>query len=144
MFPEKVLRIIREFSRSITRPDWRTCKKMTQTEYELLLTNSIMNKAIRNMFNNYHHINSCNTFTIQSGQSFYYKRNKYTIIMKVPPYGVIVYDSNGKKYIGELTINYKQCLLKNELHRMEGVYIKNLNKPIYLTHNTYITKNNIL
>ena len=36
MFPERVLRIIREFSRSLTRPDWKTCKKMTQTDYELL------------------------------------------------------------------------------------------------------------
>ena len=144
MLPERVLRIIREFSRSLTRPDWRTCKKMTQTEYEVLLTNSIMNKAIKHMFNNYHHFNTCNAFTIKNGQSFYYKRKIYTISMKVPPYGVIVYDSNGTKYVGELTINYKQCLLKNELHRMEGVYIKNLNKSIYLNHATYISKNNVL
>jgi len=145
MFPERVLRLIREFSCSLTRPDWKTCKKMTQTEYELLLTNSIMNKAIHNMFKNYHHINTCNTFTIQIGQSFYYKRNKYTIQMinNLTNY-IIVYDSNGKRYIGELTIYYKKCLLKNDLHRMEGVYIKNFDKPIYLTHNTFITKNNIL
>ena len=145
MFPERVLRIIREFSRSITRPDWRTCKKMTQTEYELLLTHSIMNKAIKNMFNNYHHINTCNTFTIKNGQTFYYKRNKYTIQMKnnLSNY-IIVYDSNGKIYIGSLLINYKQCLLTNDLHRMEGVFIQNDNKPIYLTHNTFITKKNIL
>lgn len=144
MFPERVLRIIREFSRSLTRPDWKTCKKMTQTDYELLLTHSIMNKAIRQMFNNYYHFNTCNTFTIKNGQSFYYKRTIYTISMKVPSNRIIVHDSNGTKYIGDLTINYKQCLLKNELHRMEGVYIKNLNKPIYLNHATYITKNNIL
>ena len=145
MFPERVLRIIREFSLSLTRPDWRTCKKMTQTEYEILITHSIMNKAIRNMFNNYHHFNTCNTFTIQNGQSFYYKRNKYTIQMKnnLSNY-IIVYDSNGKRYIGTLMINYKQCLLKNDSHRMEGVFIKNDNKSIYLTHNTYISKNNIL
>ena len=145
MFPERVLRLIREFSCSLTRPDWKTCKKMTQTEYELLLTNSIMNKAIRNMFINYHHINTCRTFTIQNGQSFLYKRNKYTVYMKLnPSSSIIVYDSNGKRYIGTLMINYKQCLLKNDLHRMEGVYIQNFHKPIYLTHNTYIIKNNIL
>ena len=31
--PEDVLRIIREYSQPVTRPDWRTLHKMTQDAY---------------------------------------------------------------------------------------------------------------
>ena len=142
MLPEKVLRLIREFSRSLTRPDWKTCKKLTQLEYEILLNNSLMNRAIRNMFNNYH-FSTCFSFTIKPGQTFYYKRMIYRIDAKYSPSCIVVYNSYGDKFIGSTTINYKQCMVKNELHRMEGVYIKKENKTIYLSQNNYISKQNI-
>ena len=31
LLPARVLRIINEYSKPLTRPDWRKCKRMTQT-----------------------------------------------------------------------------------------------------------------
>jgi hypothetical protein len=42
-FPEDVLRIIREYSRPITRPDWKRLQKMTHYEFgsQLFITTRI-------------------------------------------------------------------------------------------------------
>ena len=43
VLPEKALRIINEYSKPLTRPDWRNCKRMTQRILFIELVNLTQN-----------------------------------------------------------------------------------------------------
>jgi hypothetical protein len=76
-------------------------------------------------------------FTIRKGQTYFYKRIKYTITDILPNLNINVIDSFGQKYNGLLYVYYKYQLYNDSLKRMEGVYIE-LPKRKYLNQTNYI------
>ena len=134
MLPERALRLISEYSKPLTRPDWRRLKIMPQTLYTKNIHNSERNNALYKLIDSYVY-----TYTIQDlpfvlkiGQSYLFRRIKYTIIDIVP---CIIKDSLGETHRGITYLYYKDRLTNGSLKKMEGVYIL---PNIYLNQTNYI------
>jgi hypothetical protein len=137
--PERVLRIIREYSKPLTRPDWRQLKIMPQSYFGNIIHNARHNNVLYNLILAYEYSVNDLPFRIIKGQSYYYKGIKYTITNILPNLNINVIDSFGKKYNGLLYVYYKYQLYNDSLKRMEGVYIE-LPKRKYLNQTNYIHK----
>jgi hypothetical protein len=134
MLPERALRLINEYSKPLTRPDWRRLKIMPQTLYTKNIHNAARNNALYKLIDSYVY-----TYTIQDlpfvlkiGQSYLFRRIKYTIIDIVP---CIIKDSLGETHRGITYLYYKDRLTNGSLKKMEGVYIL---PNIYLNQTNYI------
>jgi hypothetical protein len=137
MLPERVLRLIREYSKPLTRPDWRRLKIMPQSLYGNLTHNARNNIVLHKFIIAYEYSVNDLPFTIRKGQSYFYKRIKYTITDMLPNFNINVIDSFDKKYNGFLYVYYKYQLYNDSLKRMEGVYIE-FPKRKYLNQTNYI------
>ena len=137
MLPERVLRLISEYSKPLTRPDWRQLKIMPQSLFGNITHNARHNTVLHKLIREYPFRINDIPFTIKSGQSYFYKRNKYTITDMLPNLNINVIDSFGQKYNGLLYVYYKYQLYNDSLKRMEGVYIE-LPKRKYLNQTNYI------
>lgn len=142
MLPQRALTLIREYSKPITRPDWKTLNIMSYDYYYSILHNSKENAVLRKFI-----INKCPVYTIDNlpfiikcGQTYLYRRVKYTIIDILPMYMTIIHDSCGNIYNGTIYLYYKDRLSNGELRRMEGVYIYSNNNKIYLDQTNYLIR----
>ena len=133
MLPERALRLISEYSKPLTRSDWRQLKIMPQTLYNKLIHNaSKKNIIIRDI---YTYTMDNLPFILKKGQSYLYRRIKYTIIDIVHYYNIILKDSLGEIHNGIIYLYYKDKLSNGSLKKMEGVYIPS---NIYLNQTNYI------
>lgn len=137
ILPERVVRLIREYSKPLTRPDWRQLKIMPQSYFGNITHNARHNIVTYKLIMSYEYSIHDLPFTIKKGQSYFYKRIKYTITDMLPNFNIIVIDSFGKIYNGLLYVYYKYQLHNDSLKRMEGVYIE-LPKRKYLNQTNYI------
>jgi hypothetical protein len=133
--PERVLQLIREYSKPLTRSNWRQLKIMPQSLYGNITHNSRHNIVLYNLIQEYPYKINDLPFTIRKGQSYFYKRIKYTITDILSNISII--DSFGEKYNGFLYVYYKYQLYNDSLKRMEGVYIELPTKK-YLNQTNYI------
>jgi hypothetical protein len=140
MLPQRALTLISEYSKPMTRPDWKKYKPMTRTYYYIMINNTRKNEVLRKFI-----INNCPEytytidnlpFTLKVGQCFVFNQIKYIITQILPNYTIILNGSNGLVYRGESYIYYKNRLSNGFLRRMEGILIKSNNK-IYLDINNY-------
>jgi hypothetical protein len=137
MLPERVVKLIREYSKPLTRPDWRKLKIMPQSLFGNITHNARHNTVLHKFILAYEYSVNDIPFTIRKGQSYFYKRIKYTITDILPNLNINVIDSFGQKYNGLLYVYYKYQLYNDSLKRMEGVYIE-LPKRKYLNQTNYI------
>ena len=137
ILPERVLRLIREYSKPLSKPDWRRVKIMTQSLFGNITHNARHNNVLYKFIREYPFRINDIPFTIKRGQSYFYKRIKYTITDMLPNLNINVTDSFGQKYNGLLYVYYKYQLYNDSLKRMEGVYIE-LPKRRYLNQTNYI------
>jgi hypothetical protein len=137
MLPERVVRLIREYSKPLTRPDWHRLKIMPQSLFGNITHNARHNTVLHKFILAYEYSVNDIPFTIRKGQSYFYKRIKYTITDILPNLNINVIDSFGQKYNGLLYVYYKYQLYNDSLKRMEGVYIE-LPKRKYLNQTNYI------
>ena len=82
IFPNDILLIIREFSKPLTRPDWKTAKRFTNSKLKNHLINiySSYNFNINKILNpRFYTINDL-PFKIKIGMIFYYEQNILEII----------------------------------------------------------------
>jgi hypothetical protein len=135
--PERVIRLIREYSKPLTRPDWRQLKVMPQTLYGIITHTARPNKLLRKFIQEYPYRINDIPFKLTKGQTYFYNRIKYTITDISPNYKIIVMDSFGNIYNGSPYIYYKDHLYNGCLKRMEGVYIIS-NRRVYLNETIYI------
>ena len=140
MLPQRALTLIREYSKPLTRPDWKTCKIMSYIYYNRILNNSKQNAVLRNFVINKGPVYTIDNlpFIIKQGQTYLYRRITYIISDILPRY-IIIHDSRGNKHKGLLLIYYKNKLSNGSLRRMECVCIhidNNIN--IYLDQNNYL------
>ncbi len=134
MLPERVIRLISEYSKPLTRPDWMQLKIMTQYYFGIITHTARPNKLLRKIIRDYPYRINDIPFKLTKGQSYFYKRIKYTITDILPK--IIVIDSFGETYNGSHYIYYKDHLYNGCLKRMEGVYISN--RRVYLNETNYI------
>jgi hypothetical protein len=132
-----VLRLIREYSKPLTRPDWRQLKIMPQSYFGNITHNARHNNVLYKLIMSYEYSIVDLPFTIRMGQSYFYKGIKYTIVSILSNINVNVIDSFGETYNGLLYVYYKYHLYNDSLKRMEGVYIE-LPKRKYLNQTNYI------
>jgi hypothetical protein len=137
MLPERALCLIREYSKPLTRPDWRKLKIMPQTLYGNITHNARHNNVLHKFIRDYPFRINDIPFTIKKEQSYLYKRIKYTITDILPNLSINVIDSFGKIYNGLIYVYYKYQLYNDSLKKMEGVYIE-LPKRKYLNQTNYI------
>jgi hypothetical protein len=137
MLPERVLRLISEYSKPLTCPDWRRLKIMPQSYFGNITHNARHNTVLYKLIMEYPYRINDVPFTIRKGQSYFYKRIKYTIVAMLPNLNINVIDSFGEKYNGLLYVYYKHQLYNDCLKKMEGVYIE-LPKRKYLNETNYI------
>ena len=137
MLPERVVRLIREYSKPLTRSDWRLLKIMPQSLFGNITHNARHNTVLHKFILAYEYSVNDIPFTIRKGQTYFYKRIKYTITDILPNLNINVIDSFGQKYNGLLYVYYKYQLYNDSLKRMEGVYIE-LPKRKYLNQTNYI------
>ena len=137
MLPERVVRLIREYSKPLTRPDWRRLNIMPQSLFGNITHNARNNTVLHKFILAYEHSVNDLPFTIKKGQTYFYKRIKYTITDLLPNLNIIVIDSFGETYNGLLYVYYKYHLYNDSLKRMEGIYIE-LPKRKYLNQTNYI------
>lgn len=132
MLPERVLRLISEYSKPLTHPDWRRLKIMPQTLYTKNINNAARNNALYKLIDSYVYTIDDLPFVLKIGQSYLFRRIKYTIIDIVP---CIIKDSLGETHRGITYLYYKDRLSNGSLKKMEGVYIL---PHIYLNQTNYI------
>jgi hypothetical protein len=137
ILPERVVRLIREYSKPLTRPDWRRLKIMSQSYFGRITHNSRPNRVLRKFILDYPYRINDIPFKLTKGQSYFHKRIKYTITDISLNYKIIVIDSFGKTYNGAPFIYYKDHLYNGCLKRMEGVYVIS-EKRAYLNETNYI------
>ena len=101
MLPQRALTLIREYSKPLTRPDWKTQKTMSYIYYNRIVNNSKENAVLRKFVINKGPIYTIDNlpFIIKIGQTYFYRRVKYTITDILPIYTIIINDSLGNKYI---------------------------------------------
>lgn len=140
MLPQRALTLISEYSKPLTRPDWKTYKPMTLSYYKTLINNSRINAVLKELRNKKDYVYTIENlpFTLKVGQSYFCRRVTYTIINILPNFIIILTDSNGNVHKGEPYIYYKNKLSNGSLQRMEGVCI--YNHKIYLDQHNYIYK----
>jgi hypothetical protein len=134
--PERVIRLISEYSKPLTRPDWRQLKIMPQSYFGNITHSAHSNKTLRNFIRDYPYRIIDIPFKLTKGQSYYYKGIKYTITDILPNYKIVI-KSFGNTYNGYPYIYYKEHLYNGCLKRMEGVYIIS-NGRVYLNETNYI------
>jgi hypothetical protein len=124
MLPQRALTLIREYSKPLTRPDWKKLKPLSYIYYNRILNNSKQNAVLRNLVINKGPVYTIDNlpFIIKQGQTYLYRRITY-IISKILPEFIIIYDSRGNKHKGILLIYYKNKLSNGALRRMESVCI---------------------
>jgi hypothetical protein len=137
ILPERVLRLIREYSKPLTHPDWRQLKIMTQPYFARITHNARPNNVLYKFIQDYPYRIIDTPFRIRKGQSYFCKRIKYTITDILPNLNINLIDSFDKKYNGLIYVYYKYQLYDDYLKRMEGVYIE-LPKRQYLNQTNYI------
>ena len=137
MLPERALCLIREYSKPLTRPDWRKLKIMPQSLYGNITHNARHNNILHQFIRDYPFKINDIPFKIKKGQSYLYKRIKYTITDMLPNLSINVIDSFGETYNGLIYVYYKYQLYNDSLKKMEGVYIE-LPKRKYLNQTNYI------
>jgi hypothetical protein len=135
--PERVLRLINEYSKPLTHPNWKKLNIMPKSYFSRITHNARPNKVLRKFIQDYPYRISEFSFKIYPGQSYLYKRIKYTITDISPNYKITIMDSFGNTYDGSLYIYYKDHLYNGCLKRMEGVYIIS-EKNVYLNQTNYI------
>jgi hypothetical protein len=137
MLPERALRLISEYSKPLTRSDWRTLKIMPQSLYNTIIHNATRNNALYKLIDSYEYTYTIEDlpFILKKGQSYLYRRIKYTIIDIVPCYTIILKDSLGENHKGLTYLYYKDRLTNGSLKKMEGVYIL---PNVYLNQTNYI------
>jgi hypothetical protein len=138
MLPQRALTLISEYSKPMTRPDWKTYKPMTFNYYHSLINNSRINAVLKTYINKKNYIYSIDDlpFTLKVGQSYFARRITYTIINILPNFIIVLIDSNGDVHKGEAYIHYKNKLSNGSMRRMEGVYLRN--HKIDLDQHNYI------
>ena len=139
MLPERAVRLIREYSKPLSRPDWRKLKIMQQSYFGNITHNARHNIVIHKLIMSYEYSIDDLPFTIRKGQSYFYKRIKYTITDVLSNLNVNVIDSFDKIYNGKLYVYYKYQLYNDSLKRMEGDYIE-FPKRKYLNQTNFINK----
>ena len=134
MLPERALRIISEYSKPLTRSDWRRLKVMPQSLYNNIIHNAKRNNALYKLIDSYVYTYTIDDlpFVLKKEQSYLFRRIKYTIIDIVP---CIIKDSLGETHRGITYLYYKDRLTNGSLKKMEGVYIL---PNIYLNQTNYI------
>jgi hypothetical protein len=137
MLPERALRLISEYSKPLTRSDWRRLKVMPQSLFGNITHNARHNTVLYNFIFAYEYYIDDLPFIIKKGQSYFHKGIKYTITDILLNYNIIVIDSFDKIYNGMLYVYYKYQLYNDSLKRMEGIYIE-LPKRRYLNQTNYI------
>ena len=135
--PERVIRLINEYSKPLTHPNWRQLNIMTKSYFGRITHNANPNKVLRKFIKEYPYRISEFSFKIYPKQSYYYNRIKYTITDILPNLNIKVIDSFGNIYNGLLYVYYKKHLYIGDLKRMEGVYIE-FPKKKYLNQTNYI------
>ena len=137
VLPNRALQLIRKYSKPLTRSDWRNLKIMPQSLYNNIIHNAVRNNALYKLIDSYIYTYTIEDlpFVLQKGQSYLYRRIKYTIIDMKPYYNIILKDSFGKTYKGTTYLYYKDRLTNGSLKKMEGVYIL---PNIYLNQTNYI------
>jgi hypothetical protein len=140
MLPQRALTLISEYSKPLTRADWKMYKPMTLTYYKTLINNSRINAVLKEFKNKKDYVYTIENlpFTLKVDQTYFCSRVTYTIINILPNFVIIVMDSNGNVHKGEAYIHYKNKLSNGSLQRMEGVYIRN--HKVDLNHHNYIYK----
>jgi hypothetical protein len=124
MLPQRALTLIREYSKPLTRPDWKTRKSLSYVYFNRILNNSKKNSVLRKFVINKGPVYTIDNlpFIIKQGQTYLYRMVTY-IISKILPKFIIIYDSHGNKHKGILLIYYKNKLSNGALRRMESVCI---------------------
>jgi hypothetical protein len=137
VLPNRALQLIREYSKPLTNPNWRRLKVMPQSLYNNIIHNAKRNNALYKLIDSYEYTYTIEDlpFILKKGQSYLYRRIKYTIIDIVPYYNIILEDSLGEIHKGMIYLYYKDRLTNGSLKKMEGVYIPS---NIYLNQTNYI------
>lgn len=140
MLPQRALTLIREYSKPLTRSDWKTRKSLSYIYFNRILNNSKKNSVLSKIVINKGPVYTIDNlpFIIKQGQTYLYRRITY-IIRDILPTCIIIHDSRGNNHKGLLLIYYKNKLSNGALRRMESVCIhidNNIN--IYLDQSNYL------
>jgi len=132
IFPNDILLIIREFSKPLTRPDWKTAKRFTNSKlkYHLININPSYNFNINKILNpRFYTINDL-PFKIKIGMIFYYEQNILEIINRY------TFTDNNKHDMDRITCKNQYNIIFDAIIIIRKIILSNGNEDIH--ENIYI------